>query len=300
MWHSTGDWLRTFQPLQGHWRSCWKKMCHFCFMEIVKEHSTLWRGNIAMLQSSTMKIALMCDVSDSTLGVVLGQRKNKYFHPIAYASKTMNTAQEKYTTTEKELLAVVFAHDKFWLYLLLPKVIIFSDHATLKFLMTKAEPKLRLIRWILLLQEFNVEINDRRGTKNKATNHLSWPEGPEFEKAGLKETKGSFLEDRLYSIHSEPPWYADIVNFIVTCVVPNHYSIHQKRKLTSVAKHYFWDDLYLFKVRVKCGFYWRLSLKMHVFVANCVTSAKGWAIFVRRMKCPKISHCQVRSLTFEV
>ena len=81
-------------------------------------------------------------------------------HVIYYASMTLNGAQKNYSTTEKELLAVVYALDKFRPYLLGVKVIIHTDHVALRYLMTKKESKPRLIRWILLLSEFDVEIRD--------------------------------------------------------------------------------------------------------------------------------------------
>jgi len=99
---------------------------------------------------------LMCDASDMAVGAVLGQRDGKIPHVIYYASRTLNDAQKIYTTTEKELLAIVFALDKFRSYLLGTKVVVFSDHAALKYLLAKKEAKPRLIRWILLLQEFDL------------------------------------------------------------------------------------------------------------------------------------------------
>ncbi|CAN6685845.1 unnamed protein product [Malus baccata var. baccata] len=104
----------------------------------------------------SLPFELMCDASDYALGAVLGQRKDKRPHVIYYASRTLNDAQLNYSTTEKELLAVVFALDKFRSYLIGTKVIVFTDHAALKYLLTKKEAKPRLIRWILLLQEFDI------------------------------------------------------------------------------------------------------------------------------------------------
>jgi hypothetical protein len=116
----------------------------------------------------------MCDASDFAVGAVLGQHVDKLSHVIYYASKTLMDAQVNYTTIEKELLAVVFALDKFKSYLLGSKVIIYSDHAALRHLLAKKETKPRLIRWILLLHEFDIEIRDKKGSKNVVADHLSW------------------------------------------------------------------------------------------------------------------------------
>ena len=83
----------------------------------------------------------MCDASDYEIGAVLGQQVGKVSHVIYYASKTLNDAQMNYSTTEKELLAIVFALDKFRSYLLRSKVLIYSDHAALTYLFFKKDAK---------------------------------------------------------------------------------------------------------------------------------------------------------------
>ena len=92
---------------------------------------------------------------------------------VYYASKTLNEAQRNYTTIEKELLAVVYALDKFQAYLAGSDIVIFTDYSTLKYLLTKQDAKARLIRWVLLLQEFNLQIKDKKGVENVVADHLS-------------------------------------------------------------------------------------------------------------------------------
>ncbi|GKA17006.1 reverse transcriptase domain-containing protein [Tanacetum coccineum] len=116
---------------------------------------------------------LTCDASDFAVGSVLGQRIDGKFKPIYYANKSLNNAREHYTTTEKELLAVVFSFDKFRPYLILSKAIVYTDHSALKYLFSKHDAQPRLIRWVLLLQGFNIEIKDKKGAENLAVDHLS-------------------------------------------------------------------------------------------------------------------------------
>ncbi|GJZ07255.1 reverse transcriptase domain-containing protein [Tanacetum coccineum] len=120
----------------------------------------------------------------------------------------MNETQENYTTTEKEFLAVVFAFDKFLKYLVLSKTIVFTNHFALRYLFTKQDAKPRLIRWILLLQEFDIEIRDKKGAKNLAAGHLSRLEHPNLGKLTRAEIRDLFLEERLMAIFDKnnEPW----------------------------------------------------------------------------------------------
>ena len=99
---------------------------------------------------------LMCDASDFVVGVVLGQRMDGQPFVIYYMSKTLDSAQMNYSTIEKELLAVVFALNKFRSYLLSSKSVVFTDHADVRYLMSKHDAKPRLIRQILLLQDLTL------------------------------------------------------------------------------------------------------------------------------------------------
>ncbi|KAL5549093.1 hypothetical protein UlMin_004324 [Ulmus minor] len=187
---------------------------------------------------------IMCDASDYAIGAVLGQRVNRLPYVIYYASKTLTDAQLNYSTTEKELLAVVFALDKFRSYLIGSKIIVYSDHAALKYLLSKKDAKARLIRWILLLQEFDLEIRDKKGCENVVADHLSRliVESVD-ENLPIKET---FPDEQLMLI-SQLPWFTDIVNYLVTGHMPSHWSYQDKTKFLTEVKKFFWDDPYLFK-----------------------------------------------------
>nr|GEY19919.1 DNA-directed DNA polymerase [Tanacetum cinerariifolium] len=110
-----------------------------------------------------MPFELMCDANDFVIGPILGQCQDKHFRPIHYASKTMTEAESKYTITEKEMLAVVYAFEKFRSYLIMNKSIVYTDHSTLKYLFTKKDLKARFLRWVLLLQEFTFKVVDTKG-----------------------------------------------------------------------------------------------------------------------------------------
>ncbi|GKA28269.1 reverse transcriptase domain-containing protein [Tanacetum coccineum] len=165
---------------------------------------------------------------------VLGKRKDKYFRPIHYASKTLSDAQTYYTTTEKELLDVMFAFEKFWSYLVLSKTILYTDHSTLKYLFTKQDTKPRLLRWILLLQEFNIEIRDKKRAENLVADHLSRLENPHQGDLARLEMNDNFPHESLNMISlnpdNEPPWFADIANYLVGNVLIKGMSSQQKKK----------------------------------------------------------------------
>ncbi|KAK1617142.1 hypothetical protein QYE76_022659 [Lolium multiflorum] len=190
---------------------------------------------------------IMCDASDFAVGAVLGQRVDKKLNVIHYASKTLDAAQRNYATTEKELLAVVFACDKFRPYIVDSKVTIHTDHAAIRYLMTKKDAKPRLIRWVLLLQEFDLHIIDRKGADNPVADNLSRLENIAYDPVPVND---SFPNEQLAVIKvssRESPWYADYANFIVSKYLPPTFSAQQRRKFFYDLRHYFWDDPHLYK-----------------------------------------------------
>ena len=166
---------------------------------------------------------IMCDASDYAMGVVLGQKADKIFRTIYYASETFNEAQENYSTTEKEMLAMVFSCEKFRPYILGSHVIIYIDHAAIKYLMAKKEVKPRLIRWVFLLQEFDLEIKDKKGCDNVIVDHLSRVITTTVIEEETELTE-NFLDEQLFQLSFQSPWYADIVNFLACGVMPLKFS----------------------------------------------------------------------------
>nr|GEU86889.1 reverse transcriptase domain-containing protein [Tanacetum cinerariifolium] len=148
---------------------------------------------------------LMCDASNYVVGAILGQRVEKHFRPIHYASKTMNQAETNYTTTEKEMLAVVYAFEKFCSYLIMNKSIVYTDHSALRYLFAKKDAKSRLLRWILLLQEFDFKVIDTKGAENYDADHLSRLENPYENVFYPKEINETFpLESLNKVVHQDP------------------------------------------------------------------------------------------------
>ncbi|GJX60009.1 uncharacterized protein Tco_0291399 [Tanacetum coccineum] len=152
---------------------------------------------------------IMSDASNYAVGAVLGQRVGKSAHVIYYASRTLDSAQCNYSTTEKELLAIVFALEKFCSYLL----------------------------------EFNLEIRDKKGSENLVADHL----GRVVAKEEPLSWNDEFPDEHLFAVQMTNAWYADLVNYLVTKTLPDDLSRSQQNKIKSDAKYYVWDDPYLWK-----------------------------------------------------
>ena len=164
---------------------------------------------------------------------------------IYYASRTLNDAQLNYATTEKELLAIVFAFDKFRPYLIGNKVVVHTDHSAIKYLMTKKDAKPRLIRWVLLLQELDVEIKDKKGTENLVADHLSRLEGTRDD----VPVNDEFPDEKLLAIQEKKavPWFEEFVNYSVAKVIPPEFNYQQKKRFFAHLKHYYWEEPILYR-----------------------------------------------------
>ena len=143
---------------------------------------------------------------------------------------------------------MIFACEKFRPYILGSHVIIHTDHATIKYLTTKKDAKPRLIRWVLLLQEFDLEIKDKKGSDNVIADHLSRLEQPDEQEKRI-EIEENFPNEQLFQVSVQTPCYVDIGNFLSCGLMPPEFIYQQKRKLRTDAKFYKWDDPLVFRRR---------------------------------------------------
>nr|GEX50347.1 hypothetical protein [Tanacetum cinerariifolium] len=160
--------------------------------------------------------------------------------------------ESNYTTTEKEMLAVVYAFEKFQSYLIMNKSIVYTDHSTLKYLFAKKDSKVRLLRWVLLLQEFTFKVIDTNRAENLAADHLFRLENPHQNVLDPKEINESFPLETLNMVssrgNSSTSWFSDFANYHVGNFVVKGMSSQQKNKFFKNVKHYFRDEPFLFKI----------------------------------------------------
>ncbi|GJW53232.1 reverse transcriptase domain-containing protein [Tanacetum coccineum] len=204
----------------------------FLAFETLKKKLT--EAPILIAPNWDLPFELIFDASDFAIGAILGQCHEKHFRPIHYASKTMNEAKSHYITTEKEMLAVVYAFEKFRSYLILNKSIVYTDHYALKYLFDKKYSKARLIRWVLLFQEFKFKVIDTKGAENLAADHLSRLENPYKNVLDPKEINETFPLETLNMVtfrgDSSTPWFADFVNYPAGNFIVKGMSFQQKNK----------------------------------------------------------------------
>ncbi|RVW94338.1 Transposon Ty3-I Gag-Pol polyprotein [Vitis vinifera] len=187
----------------------WDEKCQRSFEELKQFLTT---APIVRAPNWKLPFEVMCDSSDLAMGAVLGQREDgkPYFRA----------------------------------YLVGSSIVVFTDHSALKYLLTKQDAKARLIRWILLLQEFNLQIRDKKGVENVVADHLSRLVIA-HDSHGLP-INDDFPEESLMSVDLAP-WYSHIANFLVTGEVPSEWSAQDKRHFLAKIHAYYWEEPFLFK-----------------------------------------------------
>ncbi|GJV26773.1 reverse transcriptase domain-containing protein [Tanacetum coccineum] len=215
-----------------------KETSFFFSKECIESFNTLKRklteAPILIAPDWDLPFELMCDASDFAIGAILGQQKNKHFQRINYANKTMTEAQAHYTTTKKELLAVVYAFEKFQSYLPRQK--------------RKAPRKRNLppiiiqdMRTLIKINTRTREITENIPSRNSGTLLLRAYSTPCFARLLQTTIRGTSLSD-------STPWFADFANYHAGNFIVKGMSSQQKNKFFKDVKHCFWDDPFLFKI----------------------------------------------------
>nr|GEW05791.1 reverse transcriptase domain-containing protein [Tanacetum cinerariifolium] len=212
-----------------------------CVEAFKKLKRKLTEASILISPDWELPFEFMCDASDFAIGVVLGQCHEKHFRPIHYASKTMTEAESHYTMTKKEMLAMVYAFKKFRSYLILNKSIVYIDHFALKYLFSKKVSKVRLLWWVLLLQEFKFKVINTKGAENLAVDHLSRLENPHQNVLDPKEINETFPLETLNMVSFcgdlSTPWFFNFANYYARNFVVKGMSSQQKKKFFKDVKH---------------------------------------------------------------
>ena len=230
-----------YKLLEKDAKFIWDADCQKSFEEL---KAYLTTAPIVRAPNWQLPFEVMCDASDLDIRVVLRQREGGKPNVVYYVSKTLNEAQRNYTTTENELLAVVYALEKFRAYLVGSDIIIFTDHSALKYLLTKQNAKGRLIRWVLLLQVFNLQIRDKKGVENVVANHLS-------RLTIVHNTHNPLINDEFPEesllLVEKAPWYAHIANYLATGELPADWKAQDKKFFFAKIHSYYWEEPFLYK-----------------------------------------------------
>ena len=183
-----------------------------------------------------MPFYIHTDASNHAIGVILGQKLDSIKHAIYYISKNIQGAEYNYTITEKELLAIIYALNKFRHYVIGYQIFVYTDHSAIKYLMNKPAISRFLARWLLLMQEFDITIVDKLGKDNYVVDFLSHLQTPNDHVV----IEDSFHDEHLFLLSTQNPWYADIANYLTTERTPPHFSAKEKWLLEEKSFNFSW------------------------------------------------------------
>eukprot|EP00253_Pinus_taeda_P016180 PITA_16180 len=185
------------------------------------------------------------DASNKAIGAALGQVEEKLPYAIYFFSKNLSKAEMNYTVTEKEFLAMVHSLNKFRHYIIGYQTFVHTDHAAIRYLMNKPDVNARIIRWLLLLQQFDLTIVDNPGKENVVADFLSRLDLPASEEGTLDN---QMPYEHLFSISVISSWFADIANYLVSAQFPSHLSSKEKRRIVRKSASFTWIGGNLFKI----------------------------------------------------
>nr|GEX35382.1 hypothetical protein [Tanacetum cinerariifolium] len=231
-------------------------LCHTDFYRrFIQEFSKIARPMTRLLDKNTpFFFSKECVEAFQTLKRKLTEAPILIAHDWDLSFEFMCDRQNKITTMEKEMLAVVYVFEKFRSYLIMNKSIGYTYHSALKYLFAKKDSKARLLRWVLLLQEFEFNVIDIKGAENLPTDHFSRLENPHQNVLDPKEINDTFPHETLNMVYfrgnSSTPWFANFANYHTGNFIIKGMSSQQKNKFFKDVKHYFWAETFLFKICV--------------------------------------------------
>lgn len=185
------------------------------------------------------------DAFDSAIGAVLGQKENLITHAIYFLSKNLTPAELNYTVTEKEFLTVIYAINKFRHYITGYEVFVHTNPSTIRYLMNKPVTNVRITRWLLPLQEFDITLLDRPGKENQVADFLSRLNHASED----VPNNDNFPNENLFVISVKKPWFIDMANYLVAGKLPPYFSSSQKKRIARKSANYSWITGNLFFIR---------------------------------------------------
>ena len=190
----------------------------------------------------TIPFHISTDATNTSIGVVLGQKEEQRPYAIYYISKNLTPAEKNYTLIEKEFFVVVYAINKFCHYITVYSVFVHTDHSVIRYLMNKSITNGGVTRWLLLLQEFNISIIDKPEKENVILDFLSQLTN-EGEAIPVED---NFPDEHLFALSTNTPWFADIANYLAAGKLPQHLSPKESQRVIRQSATYSWIEGYLF------------------------------------------------------
>jgi len=219
----------------------WNEACQNYFEKLKEKLSTapVLRG-----PNWSLPFYLSTDASDTSIGASLGKNEDALAYAIYFVNKNLTPAELNYIVTEKEMLAIIHAVNKFRHYITRYEVLVHTYHSTIRYLMKKPFTNGRITKWLLLLQEFNLTILDRPGKENQVVDYFS-----RLQNSGeAVQVEDSFPDEHLFAISVLTPWYADLANYLSIGKLPPYFSSKEKERLIKQSARYSWVNGDLFYI----------------------------------------------------
>eukprot|EP00253_Pinus_taeda_P025733 PITA_25733 len=196
---------------------------------------------LLLIPTPTTQTKISSDASDTAIGAVLGQEEDRKPYAICCISKNLSPTKLNYIVTKKEFIVVIHVANKFRHYITGYPVILYTDHSAIKYLAKKPITNGRITRWLILLKEFDITIKDRPGKGNPVANFLS--RMPKLVDVAVVEDQ--FLDEHLFVVVVQTPWYADVANYLAVGKLPKHLTPNEQKHIVQRSTRFSWIGGYL-------------------------------------------------------